>query len=1091
FRVEPGEVEAVLRGHPGVREAVVLVRGDGAQRHLVGYVLPADGAASTALTPGLLREYLSYRLPDYLVPAGFAVLERFPLNANGKVDRAALPEPDPETRPDAGPPPEGETEVRLAEVWRLLLEADSVARTDNFFALGGNSLSAARLMFRIREVFGVELPMGAFYAAPALAECATAIDAARAAAPVGVPASGGIGRRSRDGYRVGAARPGGGAAPAASPAVAPPAVAPPVVAPLAPEGVAPQAREAVAPPRPPGIGRRDRSAFRVATPEPVTGESTHDGVPDRPASGPGLAPHLVPLTEDWALWRTMCLRAAGFPLDLLDALGDPALAALADAATAAGTDERQAAYRAEFPAAVGRLTRALHEAAGLPALREAIAWQNRRALDTGIDALVRRGPQPASRNTKHRQHEALVASYLQRYCAKNDTIGFFGPVSWARFGDDAGIRIDHRSAAEPVLKRVTYLEGWAVRAVLAEHVPALRPWLVPRRMPFLGLDGDLLRLPLAPAVRLSPAEGAVLAACDGIRTAAELAEQVLANPPAGLASAEDVFAVLAGLADSHRLTWTVDVPPQDIRPERTARALLARVPDEGVRAPAAAAVDALVESRDALAAAAGDPERVVAAMAGLERTFTQHAKVEPTRRAGELYAGRTLAYEECLRADTVSLGADAVDGIRDALGLVLDSARWFTAVTGALYARRFSEIYRERSAALGSSAVPFAEFWLLANDALFDQPPPLVEPAVRALQQRWATILRADADQRRIQLASADLAGAVAQAFPAQPPVWPMAVHHSPDLMIAGRDAAAGGRPTWVLGEIHPSIVTTRYASWLEFADDPAAVRAGMHADLGRDAVFVAETAVEGGVCSRLSNVLASENDLRLVFAADSCGYDPHRLIAIGDCDVLDSPTGLRVRRRDGSLELGLLEVVGDLLSAVVVQTFHPLPRGSHAPRVSIDDLVVSRESWTLPAAEPPFADTADEALRYSQARAWATGHGLPRYVFLRFTGERKPIYADLTSLASIDLIARGLRRCRRVAGEAATVSVVEMLPTPDEAWLVDAEGRRYSAELRMVVTDRHRQRSGRQQSDDQQQSDKQQSDQQSEQKPSDQKQRG
>jgi hypothetical protein len=227
-----------------------------------------------------------------------------------------------------------------------------------------------------------------------------------------------------------------------------------------------------------------------------------------------------------------------------------------------------------------------------------------------------------------------------------------------------------------------------------------------------------------------------------------------------------------------------------------------------------------------------------------------------------------------------------------------------------------------------------------------------------------------------------------------------------------------------------------------------------MHHDLGRDAVFLAETAEDGGICSRLSNVLASEGDLRLVFAHDSSGYDPRRTLAVGDCEVVDSPTGLRVRRRDGSLELGLLEVLGDLLSAVVVQSFQLAPRGMHAPRITVDDLVISRESWTLPATEPPFAETADERVRYSQARGWAASHGLPRHVFLRFTGEKKPIYADLTSLASIDVISRALRRSRRAAGAEAVVSVVEMLPTPDQAWLADAQGRRYSAELRMVVAD-------------------------------------
>ena len=1009
FRVEPGEVEAALRAFPGVREAAVLVRGEGAQRHLAGYVTPGEDVDPSALRPALLREFLAYRLPDYLVPAGFAVLERFPLNANGKLDRAALPALEPEHGEPAAPA-RGETERRLAEVWQLLLGVEAVGRDDNFFARGGNSLSAARLMFRIREVFGVDLPMGSFYAAPSLAECAAAIDAASATARA--------------------------AAVSDAPPTSPPGTPPPATA-----------------PRTAGITRRDRGAFRREAPAP--------GHPDE------LAPHLVRLTDDWALWRNLCLRGAGFPIDLLSALGDPALAAAADATIAAEADpaERQraeAAYAAEFPAAVRRLGVALYDAASLPALREAIAWQNRHALATGVDALVRRGPAPASRNTKHRQHEALVASYLQRYCAKNDTIGFFGPVGLSEFDDGPGIRIEHASGL--VSERVTYLEGWAVRAILAEHTERLRPWLVPRRMPFLSVEDNLLRLPLAPPVQLSPAEAAVLRACDGIRTATELAAVVVADPTAGLDAVEDVFAVLARLSDSHRVVWRVDVAPQDIRPERSMRAVLARVPDQSVRAPAVAALDALTAGRDALAAAAGDPERVVAAMAELETTFTRLAKAAPTRRAGALYAGRTLAYEECLRADTVRFGGDVFDGVRDALGLVLDSARWFTAVCGALYARRFAEIHRDRAAVLGGDAVGFADFWLLANDALFEQPLQLIEPAVRGLQQRWASILdlpvEQPAGQRRVQRRSADLRAAAAAAFPPRPPVWPMAVHHSPDLMIAGPDAAAGGRFSWVLGEIHPSIVTTRYATWLEFHPDPDAIRAAMRHDLGRKAVFLAETAEEGGVCSRLSNILASDGDLRLVFAHDSCGYDPHATLTLGDCEVVDSPLGLRVRRRDATLELGLLEVVGDLLTAVLVQTFHPVPRGAHSPRIAIDDLVISRETWTFPATEPPFADTADEQVRYSQARAWAIEHDLPRHVFLRTTGERKPVYADLTSLASIDLIARALRRSRRDAGPDATLTVVEMLPTPDQAWLVDAHGRRYSAELRVVAVDQKQTRS-------------------------------
>jgi len=1025
FRVEPGEVAAVLRSHPGVRESVVLVAGEGAQRYLIGYVTPADGVDPDLLRPSLLRDFLAARLPDYLIPTGFKAVARLPFNANGKVDRNALPAPERETLGPASPPLSA-TEERLADIWRLLLPADGprrgdIGREDSFFALGGNSLSAARLMFRIREVFGVDLRMAAFYEAPTPAACAAAIDAAQSAsraavrAPRSAVAPSSIGRRDRSAYRV--------AAP----------------------------RSAVAPA---SIGRRDRSAYRVPAPQPT---------PDRTSV---LAPHLVRLTGDWALWRTVCLRAPGFPVGLLAALGDAGLARAADAAIATGAvpptlaasdpaarDRAGAVYAAEFTAGVQRLSAALHEAACLPALREAVAWQNRHALTTGIDVLVRRGPGPGKRNAQRRQHEALVASYVQRYCAKNDTIGFFGPVGWARIDDDPGIRITHAAPRFSLAARVTYLEGWAVQAIMADRGRALRPWLVPRRMPFAGVDGTLLRVPLAPPVPLTPAEAAVMRACDGSRDAHGVAAAVLADPRSGLGDVAEVLAVMARLADSRRLAWQVEVAPQDTRPEHSMRALLSRVTDDGIRGPAEKALDELTAARDELADAAGDAERVAVAMAGLEGTFTRLADLPPTRRAGELYAGRTVAYEECLRGDTVRLGADVVDGLRAPLALVLDSARWFTAASGALYARHFEEAYRQRAAELGTDVVPFADVWLLVSEALTD-PPKLIEPVMHALRQRWSAILNLPPGTRRVQFRAADLRERVTAEFPAQPLPWPTAVHHSPDLMIAGADAATGGRLTWVLGEVHPSVVTMRYATWLAFHPAADGVHAGIRHDLRGTAVWLAETGEIGGTSTRLSNVLPSPGDLRLVFARDSCGYDPATTVAVGECDLMRSSAGLRVRRRDGTFERGLLEVVGDVIGTTSSNCFDLVPPGAHVPRVTIDDLVVSRETWRLTATEPAFADTADESTRYLQARAWAASHGLPRHVFLRFTGERKPIYADLTSLASIDLISRSLRRSRRQAGANATVTVVEMLPTPDQAWLTDAQGQRYTAELRMVAVD-------------------------------------
>jgi acyl carrier protein len=165
-----------------VRDAVVIVTSSGTQRRLVGYVTPADGRDPSTLRSAQLRDFLAHRLPDYLIPVGFKAVDRLPLNASGKVDRTALPAPDHDSRGPATPP-RGATEERLAEIWSALLPGDGahgeIGREHDFFAFGGDSLLAARLMFRIGEVFGVELGLAGFYQTRTLAACAAAIDAAR------------------------------------------------------------------------------------------------------------------------------------------------------------------------------------------------------------------------------------------------------------------------------------------------------------------------------------------------------------------------------------------------------------------------------------------------------------------------------------------------------------------------------------------------------------------------------------------------------------------------------------------------------------------------------------------------------------------------------------------------------------------------------------------------------------------------------------------------------------------------------------------------------------------------------------------------
>ena len=173
FRIELGEVEAALCAHPDVREAVVMVREDGGERRLVGYVVPA-GAEGVA--PAALRGHLQASLPEYMVPGAFVVLEAMPLTPNGKTDRRALPAPEWSADADAYVAPRTPTEEILAGMFAEVLRVERVGTADDFFALGGHSLLATRLVSRVRETFRVELPLRALFESPTVAGLGGQVD---------------------------------------------------------------------------------------------------------------------------------------------------------------------------------------------------------------------------------------------------------------------------------------------------------------------------------------------------------------------------------------------------------------------------------------------------------------------------------------------------------------------------------------------------------------------------------------------------------------------------------------------------------------------------------------------------------------------------------------------------------------------------------------------------------------------------------------------------------------------------------------------------------------------------------------------------
>ncbi|MGH3381138.1 MAG: lantibiotic dehydratase, partial [Actinoallomurus sp.] len=268
-----------------------------------------------------------------------------------------------------------------------------------------------------------------------------------------------------------------------------------------------------------------------------------------PKPGPAgrTGEHTVPLPgSGWRIWRDALIRSAGFPAEGLDRFTAPECARTADAYLdgRTGLAELQAAHD-EATTAAGHHAEAI---AADPLFREALTWQNPAAA-TILDHLTRpetpaAGKSARRRRQKRRAREDTVARYWQRYCGKNDTIGFFGPVTWATL-DPAAPALTLTCGDHLTRSRQVHYEFWLLEAYAAHLAadPLIRPWLPVRLQPHLTVrDGHVLR-PDGPPLPLTPAEAHVLSRCDG-RPATDIAD----TP------------TLQDLAERAIITWGIDLP---------------------------------------------------------------------------------------------------------------------------------------------------------------------------------------------------------------------------------------------------------------------------------------------------------------------------------------------------------------------------------------------------------------------------------------------------------------------------------------------------------------------------------------------------
>ncbi|MFI7673416.1 lantibiotic dehydratase [Actinophytocola sp. NPDC049390] len=740
--------------------------------------------------------------------------------------------------------------------------------------------------------------------------------------------------------------------------------------------------------------------------------------------------HLVPLGDTgWTVWRDVLLRSTGFPVAGLDRFTAPEAAAAADACNAG--DQPAELFDKVFTEALRAGAVAIGDVAADPLLREAVAWQNPAVLST-LDKLVAGGPD-TRRTVRRRDREKALLRYWQRYCAKSETIGFFGPVSWGTVDPAAPTTV--RVGPELVRDRAVFFEAWALIEygdALAADL-AVRRWWPPVPRPHVTVEGRWLRTPLADPVELSAADAQLLSRCDGHTPA----HQVVAGVGRG---EQDGYLLLDRLVDRGLLHWDAHLPLSHDA-ETVLRERIAAIGDDEVRARVAAGFDRLCAARDA---ATTDPTT----LSTVDAEFTAVTGRAATRRDGQMYAGRTLTYLDTTRDADLVVGGGLLTTMAAPLTIVLRAARWLSARFGAACEQIAADLH-----AAQPGPVHLSDLWYPVQDELFDTANGPSAGIGAEFTARWSRLFRLaeHPGAAEIRLTAADLAAESEQLFAAPGPGWPSARVHSVDLQVCAAEVADLDDPATllVLGELHPAYNPFDSALFSPWHPDQQALRAAHHAEFGpRTRMLYPDDAPRN--TGRARHGLNTPGDCELG-VVDARGAGPHLVPA----------TSILVEDRDGELTAvlpdgrtwPLVEAFGHVLTVVLLDSFKLVGPAATSPRIVLDQLVVARRTWRTTVAATGLADVTGERDRFLATRAFRQRLGLPERVFVKLGTETKPTYVDLAGPGFVQVLCTMLRTARQ-SGPDVPVTITEQLPSTADSWLPDAHGGRYVSELRFQLTD-------------------------------------
>ncbi|SFP03817.1 Lantibiotic dehydratase, C terminus [Pseudomonas sp. NFACC24-1] len=726
--------------------------------------------------------------------------------------------------------------------------------------------------------------------------------------------------------------------------------------------------------------------------------------------------------------------------DLPQALRDPLSAAVHDwnglleqTATRTEADQQYQVY-------LERIRQGLIDFLDDDAVAEALFISNPAAL-TRARELIR--DRFAKNDTRKKQKLRLGWSYAQRFCAKNDTSSFFGPLAWGRF-DPQQTENMHVTYGDAWIKdRSTFFENWAVQRLVEQiNQQCPDPDCIPLQLNAgCYLQARTLFMPIGKKQHLSPVTAQVLAYIndpeEGMPTLRGLLKACVDTP------ADTLRDLLEHLVSKRIVRRGWQMSPRERKPiERMQRWLDDAAASETFSQTWQLLLERLESARRDYAK--GNLERRTQCLDTLNQLLVE-AGVDLSRETGAMYVGRYPVYEDCSRNMNISLGQDMLKQINEDLAPLMLIHQWLIKAIAHRLNQAFIEVWKQRQNAYTDIPVDFLDFL----NALAPLLPTIEERIVIDLDQRlekaWEEQLEGLADNIDVRLSVTDIERLISR-LNVELDVTHFEVfgsdYHSPDFLLSSPSVEAINRGdyTIIVGEVHPAVHTLCQPVAAPFGPFNIQVNQEVEAIFQRPRLILADSP-ESYQRSHIDWPLQPSYRQLVLPSGGGC-VATHQQFAAGRAKVMYAHGRLQVVDALGQFSEDLLCVYPTPMHRLGFALAGSVVAKHDKRRIWLGRALYKRASWLFSSDQLPQVKTSIDDLNHIlQWRAWAVAQGLPRYAFIKIDSEPKPIFLDFDNPLSLDGISNALQ-------SANQVKFSEMRPCPEELWLEQAQGR-FCCEIR------------------------------------------